>query len=327
MMTQARLAFRLQRFEIVAVMVAAAVIGLSAIIVRLRLDAVGVPASCWDQWFGQGGQVVGDCNSLAQAFLSINEDEAGKVMAAMAILPLFVGLFLGIPIVAREIEAGTAPTVWALVGARGRWLVGRLVPVLLILVVSMGFLAIASDFLWAGRQPWGPTPNMSDLGLHGPGIVAKGLAVFGLAVLVGAIIGRTLPAVLIGVVLCFFLYTGAQIAQSAWLQAEARNHVTTSTENPEQLFPGGTYFSQAWIGPDGQLIFDSQQAAALAPPGVDPYEWLSYGPANGGLQTVQTGVPGSSYPAWVLIETIGFSLIGIVAIALVFPVVARRRPM
>ena len=30
---------------------------------------------------------------------------------------------------------------------------------------------------------------------------------------------------------------------------------------------------------------------------------------------------------WVLIETVGFGLIGIVAIALPFPVVARRRPM
>ena len=327
MMTQARVAFRLQRFEIVAVIVAAAAIGLSAIIVRLRLDAVGVPASCWDQWFGQGGQVVGDCNALVQAFLSINETEAGKVMAAMAILPLFVGLFLGIPIVAREIEAGTAPTVWALVGARGRWLARRLVPVLLILVVSLGFLAIASDFLWAGRQPWGPTPNMSDLGLHGPGIVARGLAVFGLAVLVGAFIGRTLPAVLIGVVLCLGVYMGAQIALGVWLQAEARNHVTTSAGNPEQLFPGGTYFSQAWIGPDGQVIFDTEEAAALAPAGVAPYEWLFYGPENGGLQVVQMGVPGSSYPTWVLIETIGFGLVGIVAIALVFPVVARRRPM
>ena len=60
---------------------------------------------------------------------------------------------------------------------------------------------------------------------------------------------------------------------------------------------------------------------------MDPYEWLSYGPANGGPQMVQMGVPGSSYPTWVLIETVGFGLIGIVAIALAFPVVARRRPM
>jgi hypothetical protein len=147
-------------------------------------------------------------------------------------------------------------------------------------------------------------------------------------VLVGAFIGRTLPAVLIGVVLCLGVYLGAQIGLGAWLQAEARNHVTTSTDNPEQLFPGGTYFGQVWIGPDGQVIFDTEEAAALAPAGVDPYEWLaSYGPENGGLQAVQMGVPGSSYPTWVLIETIGFGLIGIVAIALVFPVVARRRPM
>jgi hypothetical protein len=39
------------------------------------------------------------------------------------------------------------------------------------------------------------------------------------------------------------------------------------------------------------------------------------------------GVPGSSYQTWALIETAGFGLIGIVAIAVLFPVVARRRPM
>ena len=272
MVTEARLALRLQRFEVVAVIVAALVIGLSALVVRVRLDSTGVPAECWVQWFGQGltgpvpsTQPTDVCTAVVQAFLSINEEEAGKVMAAMAILPLFIGLFLGVPIVAREIEAGTAPTVWALVGDRRRWLVGRLVPILVILVVSLGFLAVASDVLWAGRSPWEPIPNMSDVGLHGPGIVAKGLAVFGLALLAGAIIGRTLPAVLIGVVLCFLLYTGAGIAQSAWMQAEAQKHVTASTESPEVLFPGGTYFSQAWVGPDGQLIFDSSGGRRAGP--------------------------------------------------------------
>jgi ABC-type transport system involved in multi-copper enzyme maturation permease subunit len=320
MITQARLAIRLQRFEVIAVIVATAVIGLSALIVRLRLDTVGVPTTCWDQWFGQGGQVVGECESLARTFLTINEDEAGKVMAAMAILPLFAGLFLGVPIVAREIEAGTAPTVWALVGARGRWLAGRLVPMLAILGLSLGFLAIASDVLWAGRNPWLPVPNMYDVGLHGPGVVAKGLAVFGLALLAGALIGRTLPAVLIGVVLCFVLFTGAQIVQSAWMQAESLKHVTASTENAEVLFPGGTYFSSGWIGPDGRLTYDAEEAAAWAPSGVDPNEWV--------YQTsLQMGVPGSAYPTWALLETVGFGLIGVVATALVFPLVAWRRPI
>jgi hypothetical protein len=191
----------------------------------------------------------------------------------------------------------------------------------------LGFLAVASDVLWAGRAPWVPVPNMYDLGLHGPGVLAKGLAVFGLALLLGAIIGRSLPAALIAVVLCFVLYTGAQIAQSAWLQSEAKNHVTTSTDNPETLYPGGTYFAQGWIGPDGDVIFDAQVAAALAPAGVDPYEWLTYGPANGGLKVVQLGVPGSAYPTWAALETIAFGAIAIAAISLAFPIVSRRRPM
>ena len=40
----------------------------------------------------------------------------------------------------------------------------------------------------------------------------------------------------------------------------------------------------------------------------------------------QTGVPGSAYPKWVLIETVGFGAVGLVGLGLVFVVVDRRRP-
>lgn len=325
MITQARLAIRLQRFEVVAVLVVTAVVGISALIVRWRLDAIGVPSQCWDQWFGSSGVMSGDCSAVAGSFLGRNEEEGGKVMAAMAILPLFAGLFLGVPIVAREIEGGTAPTVWALAASRPRWLAGRLLPMIMVLAVTLGFLAIASEILWLGRQPWGVVPRWEDVGLHGPGVAARGLATFGLALLAGAIIGRLLPAVIVGVMLCLVLWLGWGLAVTAWGASVAEVRDMPADQSLDAAFPGGTAMSTGWVTPDGRFLYD-HEAIELAPPGIDPYEWL-YGPAQDeGFVWAIRAVPGTAYPTWSVIESIGFGGIGLIAIALTFPITDRRRP-
>ena len=325
MITQARLAIRLQRFEVIAVVVVAAVVGLSALIVRWRLDVVGVPSLCWDQWFGNMGATNADCTVVVEAFLRTNEEEAGKIMAAMAIVPLFAGVFLGVPIVAREIEGRTAPTVWALAASRPRWLVGRLIPMLVVLILALGFAALASEVLWLGREPWGVVPRFGDVGLHGPGVVARAIATFGLSLLAGAFIGRVLPAVIVGVMLCLVLLLGWGLAVTAWGNAVAEVRDMPADQSFEAAFPGGTAMSTGWITPDGRFLYD-HEAVELAPPGVDPFEWL-YGVASAeGYRQVARGIPGTAYPTWSAIETIGFGGIGLIAIALAFPVTDRRRP-
>jgi hypothetical protein len=323
-----RLAFRLQRFEIIAVAIAVIVLVISAFIVRSRLDAATVTPECWQVWFGPstgvGPNGGGPCDGPVQAFLTISEDEAGKVMAAMALLPLAVGLFLGVPLVAREIEAGTAPTVWFLAGSRSRWLLGRIVPVVVVLLLLLGALALASDVLWSGREPWSPALRFGDAGLHGPVVAAKGLAAFGVALLAGAALGRLLPAIIVATALALVLYLGGETAMSAWLHDESMRHVVVV--NPQNgggldLFPGGTYVSQLWQAPDGTLLNDDE-AQRLVPAGVaDRYAWL-----YDNLKTVMAGVPGTLYPQWSLMETAGYGAIGVGALILAFPVVSRRRP-
>lgn len=325
MITQMRVAFRLQRFEIVAMTIAVLTVVVSALIVRGRLDATAVSPDCWLAWFGGSGPVAaGACENPVVTFLRINEEEAGKIMASMALLPLAAGLFLGVPLVAREIEGGTAPTVWFLAASRSLWLIRRVLPVLMILLVLVAGLAISSEVLWSGREPWSPALRFGDAGLHGPVVAAKGVAAFGLALLAGAALGRLLPAIIVGTALCLVLYLGAEMTRSLWLQAESMRHaivVDPSTGGYEEdLFPGGTHFSQWWRTPEGELLFD-EQALQRVPEGVDPYEWLY---AN--YDTVMTGVPGSAYPEWARLETTGFALIGLGALIVAFPVVSRRRP-
>ncbi|HEX6867860.1 MAG TPA: hypothetical protein VF119_03595 [Candidatus Limnocylindrales bacterium] len=316
---------RLQRFEVVAVIVASLIVGVSALIVRWRLDSVGVSAACWDEWFGTGpSNATPVCIAPVETFLGINEGEGGKVMAAMAILPLFAGVFLGVPVIAREIEGRTAPTVWALAASRPRWLAGRLLPLVVLLVVALGFLAIASELLWRSREPWGAIPRFGDVGLHGPSVIARGVGTFGFALLVGAVAGRTLPAVIAGVVLCLVLFVGWQTAFVAWGDIAAELRPTPpDLANYDAVFPGGMNMSEGYLNTDGRFLYD-WEAVELAPAGADPYVWLS-DPDNGWTRMMQ-GVPGTAYPRWALIETVGFGAIGLLGIALTFPVVERRRP-
>jgi hypothetical protein len=134
----------------------------------------------------------------------------------------------------------------------------------------------------------------------------------------------SLPAVIVGAVLARILYLGGEMAINAWFPDESMRHVVVV--NPqngggEGIFPGGTYFSQWWQAPDGTLLNDDE-AQRLIPAGVaDPYAWL-----YDNLKTVMTGVPGTLYPQWSLMETTGYGLVGVGALILAFPVVSRRRP-
>ncbi len=325
MITQFRVGLRLQRFELVAAAIAVTVLAISALMVRVRLDATGVSAQCWATWMNAGPIDAGACTDPVQAFLGIRESEGGKVMAAMTLLPIAVGAFLGVGIVSREIEGGTASTVWALAGSRARWLIGRILPPLVVVVLLLACLTVCAEVLWSGRQPWQPSPSFDDAGYHGPVIVAKGLAAFGLALLAGATVGRALPAMIVASVLAVGLYLGGGMALGAWLQGEAAHHVVeidpAQGSNDTDLFPGGTFFSQRWLTPDGRLLGDDD-ALALAPAGQDPWAW-----AYANLTTVMTGVPGSMYPTWSVIETTGFTGVALGGLLASFAIVSRRRPL
>ena len=171
-------------------------------------------------------------------------------MTAMNVVPLVVGLLLGVGLVGREIEGGTAPTVWALAGSRRRWLLGRLVPILVILVALLAFIAIATELLAAARVPWQfGRPSFDDAGLHGPGVIARGVAAFGLALAVGAWSGRMLPTILISSLLALFLGIGGYFLLDTWVDANAHEIAVPSWFNGE--YDGGKFTGWFYRLPDG----------------------------------------------------------------------------
>ena len=62
-------------------------------------------------------------------------------MGLLIFLSFAAGLFLGVPVVARELERGTARLAWSLAPSRMRWYLARLLPLLVLRRASSRSLA------------------------------------------------------------------------------------------------------------------------------------------------------------------------------------------
>lgn len=318
-----RLAFQIQRFEILAAALIVAVVGVTALVVRARLDGVGAPVQCLAPWiFDYIGYDAARCEPLRDAFLRIRDDEANLVLTVMHAVPLVAGLMLGVGLVGREIEGGTAPTVWALAGSRRRWLTGRLVPILVYLVVMLTFSAITSEILASGRVPWQfGRPTFDLVGQHGIGVIVRGLGAFALALAVGARSGRMLPVIILSSMLALFLAVGGRQLYDKWVQVSEHQIEVPSWFNGE--YDGGVFEGPVgWRLPDGTILegWDADPAQ-YAPDGIDPNAWVQTN-----VQQLWSGVVSADYPAWVVFDAGVFGGITLALIGATYAIVDRRRP-
>lgn len=323
MASRFRLAVRLQRFEVWACVLLVAVIGITALIVRARLEGVGAPVECLTPWLFEDVVIsTASCDPLAQAFFRINNDEAKLVMDAMSFLPFVVGVVLGVGLVGREIEGGTAATVWALAGSRRQWLIGRLVPIFAVLLALLLFAAITSELLAASRVPWQfGRPAFDDAGSHGSSVVLHGAAAFGVALAVGAMSGRMLPTILISALLAGLVFAGAHLLLLGWVNASAREFAVPSWFNG--WYDGGRFISEAqyYRLPDGTEADRFTDIYSLAPADVDPETWVAEN-----VDVIAVGVHSPDYPGWIATETAAFGAFAIVWLGATFAIVERRRP-
>ncbi|MFV2065087.1 MAG: hypothetical protein ACC726_16475, partial [Chloroflexota bacterium] len=83
------------------------------------------------------------CDELMSEFWGI-QNGAGYPRIGLSLLAPVVGLILGVPIVAREIELRTTELAWSLALRRSRWLLSRLLPMVVLALV--GFVVLG----WLG---------------------------------------------------------------------------------------------------------------------------------------------------------------------------------
>jgi hypothetical protein len=199
--------------------------------------------------------------------------------------PAVIGLFWGAPLIARELETGTAALAWNQSVTRTRWLAIKL--------AIGGLTAMAVTEALSLMQTWWAVPisravadgsgagvaqsRFSQLNFATHGITPLGYAAFAFAlgVTAGALIRRTVPAMAVTLA----IFAALQVAMPLWVRPNlAPPHRTVipvtslGGAGPSQTGPGGDTFTLYALNIPGQ-----------------PGAWLlSSGPVNAAGQPVST---------------------------------------
>ncbi|HEX2193903.1 MAG TPA: hypothetical protein VHK63_02960 [Candidatus Limnocylindria bacterium] len=321
-----RLSYRLQRLEIV--ILAAAVALVSGLMAWSAFELDGIMTANPDCNFMDPSLA---CQAAGQRFQEVF-GRAELIIGNTWLAGFGVGLILGVPLVAREVDHGTAQLAWTLGRSRVRWLAGRVAFAGLVGIVLLAVVAVATEVLAAEMRP--ELDTSQDFWLHGnrgPLVVGRGMLGLGAGVLVGALVGKQLPALLLGALAVGALYAASWAGFPLWYANEAvvasqsqwlggplwieSGIELTSGERVTwaELYGGGhgTTWDLAYMTEDGAYYASQADAESGRNPIGRQYALI---------------IPGARYNEIVLRESAVFTVAGFVLVAGAAVVTRRRRP-
>ncbi len=330
MLTKLRLLVKTYRFELVAITLACLVLAGGELLVTAQLDAVALPKECDFNQSVQGGfqaQPVGPvtgtlsddaCQLKQQAFYEVDQ-RATLVLALGAALPVLAGILVGVAVVGRELEAGTASLAWTMGRSRRRWYLTRALLLAAILGVVLSLPAFAAEFLEHARQPHvDPWSSFNDSGIRGPVLVLFGLLTYAIAVVAGAVLGRQLPALIVTLALTLVALSGFGVGVMRWERSLAEWLPATSATYSTDIVFDQEYRDRA----SGEIVDqNSVMAAAPQTDGGPDGTWI-----DAHYESVALAVPGRRYSFVVAVQVTALGSAAILLVGLGLLVVNRRRP-
>jgi hypothetical protein len=307
MLRSTRLVFRMHQFEIVSVGIVAAALVVAALFVANELNAVGY-GPC-----ALAAAPPPTCEALGRRFYEIQQNHASPVLSFMNLLPYAVGLFLGAPLIARELERGTARLAWSIAPSRIRWYAWRVLPVVLVAVAVAFVAGFAVDRLVAARTPGIDLENSFDtFGQRGALVAVTAFVIVAGAIGLGTVIGKVLPTLILALVLGYFGVIGVQhlhaefTAREAVLVAEA------------DVKPGDRYIDQFFKLPDGRIV-GWQELEQIDPASMTSETGPTY-------PIVYKVIPAERYREIEAREALILGSIGVAMLVGAGVIVTRRRP-
>lgn len=277
------LIWRQHRLQAVVVLLALAALALLMLPTGLRMHDV-LTGSGLGECVSAHGPAGPECNALDEAF-SKRFSSLESLSAALLFVPLFAGMFLGAPLVARELEHGTHRLVWTQGVTRLRWALGKI-----------GFVtaaAIAVGACFALLLGWWIEPlnavngNRLEPGffdMQGAVPVAYTLFAVALGVLASTYVRSVLPALA--------LTAGAFIAARIVVLFWAREHFVSPVRVTEPVIAGRELSSKyGWIlstnlyDADGNLLSATQ--SICLPGDAACADKFSSGPLEGAYNVVE----------------------------------------
>jgi hypothetical protein len=306
MLTAARLTYRINRFEIRAVLIATiASVAVSAIVIGWIRNSGYADCIESQEAFSATCFELQDIGSIATRVANMSQNLAG-------FFPILAGLLLGGPLIARELDRGTARLAWSLGPSRRRWYVQRVLPILVVVGVTAMTIGIVSDQLVALFAP-GVDLTKSFVGFHTRGVLlaTEALLIASVAVAVGAVIGRQVPTILLALVLGGMTLLAVAEVDSKLLAGETVR-LTGEDQYGNDLIVGEGRFEL----PDGRLVTYDELTVidpTIMERGFDyPY--------------VQFGIPRERYREIETREALAQAALIVVFLGAGAVVVGRRRP-
>ena len=307
---------RPNRPELRAAFILGGVMVAGSAVVITWLRSFDIPEECF-----RGGNVADQCRLYQGTMFAYGEalNTVGNPAAIAAfVTPIVVGIVLGIALLARELEQQTTSFAWSIAPSRGVWLRDRIIPILLLLL-ALGFAGgwLGDVFQSLRTRSVDPWANFEGMGQRGPVIPGAALLVFGISGLVGGLVGRQLPALLISGALIGFGLWAAFNLSDGWIRDDA----VFGTN--DELGLGDKYLDSVIRTPEGKFI-TWDEAYQRYGSEVDALNLGETG--SSGLALAMRYVPGERYPAAVARLSGLLGLGGVATIGLTFLVVSRRRP-
>jgi hypothetical protein len=298
--TSVRLTLKQHRFGIIGfgLILLAFVVAVAAI--AAYLSNLGVAACQQDP--------SAACRVVLQQASTINLP-ANLLRAGSLPVAVLAGVFLGVPIVAAEVERGTAVLPWVLARSRVGWLLERILIVGVCVVVPATLLGLALDGLQQSVTTFPIGASLADYEGRGWLVPARACVGFAAGVFAGTVVGRSLPGLLVGLVLAVVLVLGVIALGDAWNRAD----LTVLTDDR------GALVLDAGLRDRGSGAILSYAAAEAILPADDPAFAERF-------EDVRLGIPGSRSPVVVGREVALHSLELVVLLGASAFAVNRRRP-
>lgn len=328
-MRWATLSFRLHRWE-----VAASVVGVLLLTAAMAWFAWQLHGIAADQLACERAASPSGCELISNRYFETSEWGSRLLYLSWG-APFGMGLLLGVPLVAREVENRTSAIAWTLSRSRPVWLASRVAFLGLVLVLLLGAIAVVSealaaallptldldaDFTWHGRRGWL--------------VVARGLAALGIGLCLGAVIGRVLPTLLAAAFASVLVFTAVSLGMDRWNETEAQVTAYDFGQEGSSGLEGGLMLGSRVELVSGELVgWDEivgrhqQQLVDMDGAVYTSFDELTGEPDESSLigwdRTLV--VPGSMYPTVVLRESGVVAGVALLFVLLAASVVVRRR--
>lgn len=308
-----RLTLRLQRFELFSFGTGLLVLAIAGIAGAAYVTALRPGPEC----LAIDGSAPATCDRALRAWNDAQQMIGGLILTPTLVVAYVVGGFLGVPIVARELERGTTRLAWSLAPSRWRWFAARVLPIFVIVIVLTFAAGVAVDrFFGASAQGEDPGASFTLFGARGGLLASRAAFIFAVAVVVGAVVGRALPALILTALIATVALGGGEgVHQNLILRNEAIPVVMSFDEFGNSR-RGDLYFDSAFQLPDGSLVGYEYFGD------TDPFD----AEGNPRYPMFQMIVPGSQYRFVEAREALALAGGTLVALLLAGFVVARRRP-